>query len=80
MACELCFTGRILSRQDIAQVETLLKAGANPSIWGLKNLTAQNWVITTTDGQTKDVEPNRSVPLAHGTRIQFANSTAEMTL
>jgi len=61
--------------QPVAEV---VQHPTNPSIWGLKNLTAQNWVITTTDGQTKDVEPNRSVPLAHGTRIQFASSTAEM--
>ena len=77
------FSHHLNEKQDyefIQPVAEVVPHPTNPSIWGLKNLTAQNWVITTTDGQTKDVEPSRSVPLAHGTRIQFANSTAEMVL
>ena len=77
------FSHHLNEKQDyefIQPVAEVVPHPTNPSIWGLKNLTAQNWVITTTDGQTKDVEPNRSVPLAHGTRILFANSTAEMVL
>ncbi len=43
----------------------------NPNIWGLRNLTAEKWTITTAEGATRDVDPGRSVPIANGTRIHF---------
>lgn len=49
----------------------------NPKIWGLKNLTAKKWVVTTKDGSIKDVEPDRSVQLALGTKVQFGNCEGE---
>jgi DNA-binding helix-hairpin-helix protein with protein kinase domain len=49
-----------------------------PSLWGLKNLTAEKWVITTADGTVKDVEPGRNVPLAVGTRINFGKKEGEI--
>jgi hypothetical protein len=49
-----------------------------PDVWGLKNLTAEKWVITTADGMVKDVEPGRNVPLAVGTRINFGKKEGEI--
>jgi DNA-binding helix-hairpin-helix protein with protein kinase domain len=51
---------------------------ARPDLWGLKNLTAEKWVITTADGTVKDVEPGRNVPLAVGTRINFGKKEGEI--
>jgi eukaryotic-like serine/threonine-protein kinase len=47
-------------------------------VWGLRNLSQQKWVSTTADGKVQDVEPNRSVTLRVGTRIQFGNTEGEI--
>jgi DNA-binding helix-hairpin-helix protein with protein kinase domain len=51
-----------------------------PDVWGLKNLTAEKWVITTTDGTVKDIEPGLNVPLAIGTRINFGEKEGEIRM
>lgn len=48
------------------------------NIWGLKNLTDEKWVATTTEGVTRDIEPNRSLTLARGTRINFGRAEGEI--
>ena len=50
----------------------------DPSIWGLKNLTSDKWIITTADGFIKDVEPGKSAPLASGTAISFGRLEGEI--
>ena len=50
----------------------------NPQIWGLKNVSKDKWVISTTDGAVKDVEPGRNVTLAVGTKIQFGKMEGEI--
>jgi len=50
---------------------TVAQHPGNPAIWGLKNLTGRNWVISSGEGAIKEVEPGRSVTLAAGTRINF---------
>ena len=50
----------------------------NPGVWGLKNLSSEKWVCTLADGSVKDVEPDRSVTLAAGVRIQFGKSEGEI--
>ena len=52
----------------------------NPNIWGLKNLSSNNWFITAADGSVKDVELNKSVTLAVGTKINFGKSSGEIRL
>lgn len=42
-----------------------------PSIWGLRNLTAGKWTMTTDDGAIRDVEPGQNVRLAIGAKINF---------
>jgi len=57
---------------DFSQpIAAVVQHPTNPKIWGLKNLSAEKWVITAADGSMKDVEPGRSVTLAGGTRINF---------
>lgn len=50
----------------------------DPSIWGLKNLSAVKWTSTNTDGAVQEIEPGRSVRLAVGTRIQFGAVEGEI--
>jgi predicted RNA-binding Zn-ribbon protein involved in translation (DUF1610 family) len=50
----------------------------NPSIWGLRNLTDEKWVITTAEGDIKDVEPGRNVRLAVGTKVNFGKKEGEI--
>lgn len=40
-------------------------------IWGLRNVSEEAWTVRTADGATHVVEPQRSVTLAPGTRVQF---------
>lgn len=52
----------------------------DPERWGLQNLTTSAWTITTSDNQLKTVEPQRSVALASGVKIDFGNTVAEIRL
>jgi len=50
----------------------------NPKIWGLKNLSGEKWVITTEDGDIKDVHPGRSLTLNARTKINFGKTEGEI--
>jgi serine/threonine protein kinase len=52
----------------------------NPNVWGLKNLSKDNWFITDTAGNVKEVTPERSVTLAVGTKINFGKTEGEIRL
>jgi DNA-binding helix-hairpin-helix protein with protein kinase domain len=52
----------------------------NPNLWGLKNKSNGKWVSTLPDGTVRDVEPERSVPLALGTKIQFGKVEGEIRI
>ena len=52
----------------------------NPKIWGLKNLSGEKWVITTLDGEIKDVTPGRNVTLSKETRINFGKAEGEIAV
>lgn len=54
------------------------KHPADPSIWGLKNLSVQTWSATNTKGEVKEVSPGRSVTLAPGMRINFGHAEGEI--
>ncbi|HZS07308.1 MAG TPA: serine/threonine protein kinase [Blastocatellia bacterium] len=50
----------------------------NKDVWGLKNLSSEKWVSTTTSGKVMDIEPGRSVTLGIGTKIQFGKIEGEI--
>ena len=52
----------------------------NPNVWGLKNLSKDNWFITDAAGAVKEVTPERSVTLAVGTKINFGKAEGEIRL
>lgn len=62
-----------------APIAEVVQHPKDPSIWGLRNLGDEKWVITTDDGQTfRDVPPGRSVTLSVGTRINFGKVEGEI--
>ncbi len=52
----------------------------DPSIWGLRNLSSDKWVITAKDGTIKDVEPGKSATLSPGLKINFGNVEGEVRI
>ena len=67
-------------KYDFTQpLATVTRHPTEPDIWGLKNLSRQNWSATNTRGEVKDVLPGRSVTLAVGTRINFGRAEGEIT-
>lgn len=47
----------------------------NPSLWGLKNVTENQWKISLADGSMREVPPQKAAPLAIGVTIGFENGT-----
>jgi RsiW-degrading membrane proteinase PrsW (M82 family) len=47
----------------------------DPNILGLKNCSHQVWTVTLANGQQTSIDPNRSVKLTSGTRIDFGAVT-----
>lgn len=67
------FQHHIKGDRDFSTVVAKLSQHPNdPSLWGLKNLSSQKWTATLANGQLRDIEPGKSVPLAKGVKIQFA--------
>jgi len=50
----------------------------NPTVWGLKNVSSEKWVITTADGKLQEIEPHLSVSLANGVKINFGKTEGEI--
>jgi hypothetical protein len=66
-------------KYDFTQpVAAVTKHPADPSIWGLKNLSVQTWSATNNKGEVKEVSPGRSVTLALGMRINFGHAEGEI--
>ena len=49
----------------------------NPSLWGLRNLTAGNWFYTVNNGEEKSCAPGRAIVLNKGLKINFGNAAGE---
>jgi len=66
-------------KYDFSQpVAEVVQHPRNSSIWGLRNLTGEKWVITTDDGNIKDVAPTRSLTLSAGVKINFGKQEGEI--
>jgi len=51
-----------------------------PDVWGLKNVSDTRWSMTLSDGTIKDVDPQRTAPLAIGVRINFGKFEGEIRI
>jgi len=61
-------------------VACVVKHPKDPKIWGLRNLTNEKWVVTLVDGTVKDVDPQHSVSLTLGAKINFGKEVGEIRL
>lgn len=50
----------------------------NPTLWGLKNLSNEKWVLSQPGGGVLDVEPGRNASLTVGNMINFGASEGEI--
>jgi len=66
-------------RYDFSQpIAEVTQHPQNPRVWGLRNLSAEKWVITAADGSIKDVVPTRSLTLTAGVKISFGKQEGEI--
>jgi len=49
----------------------------NPSSWGLRNLTSDNWFYMVADGEEKSCAPGRAIVLNKNLKINFGSATGE---
>lgn len=52
----------------------------DPSIWGLKNLSDEQWSATAPEGKMRDIPPGRSIPLQDGLVIHFGKAEGTVAL
>ena len=50
----------------------------NPEQWGLKNLSGDNWILETPEGEARLIPPGRSFQLNLGNRIDFGGVCGEI--
>jgi serine/threonine protein kinase len=50
----------------------------NPSLWGIKNLSTDTWVMTPPEGDAKDVPPGGGIPIGAGVSVDFKGVKGKM--
>jgi DNA-binding helix-hairpin-helix protein with protein kinase domain len=63
---------------DPVPVGQVVRNPADPTVWGIRNLSRVAWRVTFPDGHSLEVPPQKSVPLNPGTRIDLGGSSAEI--
>jgi hypothetical protein len=51
----------------------------NPSLWGIKNLSSDTWIMTASDGASKDVPPGGGIPIGAGVSVDFKGVKGKIT-
>lgn len=65
----LLFDGARLFDDSVCVIGEVVRNKINPSLWGLKNLSSDNWQCTLPNGQEKQVVPGSAAPIFTGTSI-----------
>ncbi len=63
---------------DEVAVAEVVPNPRDPTVFGLKNLTADTWTITKPDGAVVDVPPGRAAPIISGNVVNFGPATGEI--
>jgi serine/threonine protein kinase len=63
---------------DPAPVGRVVRNPANPSVWGIRNLSPATWRATFPGGQVLEIPTGKSVPLNPGTRIDMGGVPGEI--
>ncbi len=61
--------GTKLFGEDFSVSAEVVRNKVNPSLWGLKNYTADTWTCTLPNGQEKEVPQGSAAPIFTGTKI-----------
>jgi DNA-binding helix-hairpin-helix protein with protein kinase domain len=51
---------------------------ANPQVWGIRNLTSSPWRAVFADGTSREIAPQKAVPLSAGLKLNIAGTNAEI--
>ncbi|MBQ8170914.1 MAG: serine/threonine protein kinase [Oscillospiraceae bacterium] len=73
----LCDGTRIYD-DDLAATAEVVRNKLNPSLWGLKNHTADTWQCTLPNGQEKQIAPDSAAPIFTGTRLSINGAMLEI--
>ncbi len=73
-------TERDRSRDLDAPTAVVVENPGRPGQLGLRNMSGRIWRVVTPDGAQGNIEPNRSVAIAQGMRIDFGSVVGEIAL
>lgn len=74
----LLFDGAELFDENVNVVGEVVRNKLNPSLWGLKNLSAEIWQCTLPNGQEKQIVPGSAVPVFNGTGVVIGGAAGEI--
>jgi hypothetical protein len=63
-----------------AVIAKIVQHPQKPNIWGLKNLSSEQWTMTDKNNQLKTINPDQSITLAMGTKINFGQTEGQISL
>ncbi len=63
-----------------APVAEVAQHPQNPNLWGLRNVSQQNWSVTRSDGVIPEVPPGKSATIALGAKINFGPVEGEIRI
>lgn len=74
----LLFDGARLYDDSVSVIGEVVRNKINPSLWGIKNLSSDNWQCTLPNGQEKQVVPGSAAPIFTGTKIVIGEVNGEI--
>ncbi|HLU51370.1 MAG TPA: protein kinase [Flavobacteriaceae bacterium] len=57
------------------QTGLIVESAKTPGLFGLRNLSDGNWILTTKNGENRTIEPKATCPLLVGNQINFGNGS-----
>ncbi len=69
----LLFDGAKVFDENVKVLAEVVRNKKNPALWGLKNLTENEWNCTLPNGTEKNVDPESAAPIFVGTSICIGN-------
>lgn len=70
--------GTKLFSEDISVIAEVVRNKLNPSLWGIKNLSAESWECTLPNGQEKQIPTDGAAPIFVGTKLMIGGVAYEI--
>lgn len=74
----LLFDGAKLFGDNVELLGEVVRNKLNPSLWGLKNLSSEEWSCTLPNQQEKQIAPGSAAPIFNGTKITICGVPCEI--